>query len=47
MPRDGEFPRNQSGQLIDRKWRPYAVLHQFDRHEELRKEILARYQVRV
>jgi len=31
MPRDGEFPRNQSGQLIDRNGVPYAVLHQFDR----------------
>jgi len=45
MPRDEIFPRNESGQLIDRHGSPYAVLHQFDRHEELKKEILARYRV--
>jgi len=45
MPRDEKFSRNPDGQLIDRHGVPYAVLHQFDRHEELKKEILARYQV--
>jgi len=43
MPRDESFERNESGQLIDRSGVPYAVLHQFDRHESLRDEILARY----
>ena len=30
----------QAGQLIDRNGVPYAVLHQFDRHESLKQEIL-------
>ena len=37
------LPRNEEGQLIDRHGEPYAVLHQFDRHENLKREILARY----
>lgn len=43
MPRDEEFPRNARGQLVDRHGVPYAVLHQFDRHEALNREILDRY----
>ena len=45
MPRDENFRRNDTGQLIDRHGAPYAVLHQFDRHEKIREEILARYRV--
>jgi hypothetical protein len=45
MPRDENFRRNDAGQLIDRHGAPYAVLHQFDRHEKIREEILARYRV--
>jgi hypothetical protein len=45
MPRDENFRRNDAGQLINRDGTPYAVLHQFDRHEKIREEILARYRV--
>jgi hypothetical protein len=45
MPRDENFPRNDAGQLIDQHGTPYAVLHQFDRHEKIRQEILHRYGV--
>ena len=45
MPKDEDFARNESGQLVDRNGVPYAVLHQFDRFEGLRNEILARYQL--
>jgi len=43
MPRDEECARNARGQLVDPQGTPYAVLHQFDRHEALNQEILARY----
>jgi hypothetical protein len=43
IPRDEVLPRNEQGQLIDRHGEPYAVLHQFDRHENLKREILTRY----
>jgi hypothetical protein len=46
MPRDEDFRRNDGGQLIDRLGTPYAVLHQFDRHEKIREEILSRYRVK-
>jgi hypothetical protein len=46
MPRDEVFARNAAGQLMDRAGTPYAVLHQFDRHEALKQEILSRYQYR-
>jgi hypothetical protein len=45
MPRDEKLPRNELGQLIDRHGAPYAVLHQFDRHEALNNEILSRYRI--
>jgi hypothetical protein len=44
MPKEEVFPRNERGDLIDSRGVPYAVLHQFDRFEELRKDIMARYQ---
>jgi hypothetical protein len=44
MPRDEVLARNASGRLVDRHGVPYAVLHQFDRHEALQQEILSRYQ---
>lgn len=43
MPREETWARNAQGQLIDAGGTPYAVLHQFDRHEALNREILARY----
>ena len=45
MPRDEEFPRNERGQLIARNGAAYAVVHQFDRHEALNREILERYRI--
>jgi hypothetical protein len=47
MPRDEAFPRNEAGKLIDRHGEEYAVLHQFDRHENLKREILSRYELKV
>jgi hypothetical protein len=45
MPRDEKFARNDRGQLLDRHGEPCAVLHQFDRHEALNREILDRYRM--
>jgi len=47
MPRDEPFPRNEQGQLVDPQGQPYAVLHQFDRHADLQREILARYEYKA
>lgn len=44
MPKDEVFDRNEKGHLIDRNGNPYAVIHQFDRHESVKNDILARYQ---
>lgn len=43
MPADGMPGRSESGFFVDDKGRPYAVLHQFDRHEEIRQNILSTY----
>lgn len=45
MPRDEVFARNAKGQLVDHTGEPYSVLHQFDRHESLKKETIAAYPV--
>lgn len=45
MPREENFARNSAGQLIDGNGNPYAVLHQFDRHEALREELFSRYRL--
>jgi hypothetical protein len=39
-----ELPRNENGEFVDANGVPYAVIHQFDRHEELAREIRGRYE---
>jgi hypothetical protein len=39
-----DLPRNEQGQFVDSEGTPYAVIHQFDRHEELATRIRTRYQ---
>ncbi len=39
-----ELPRNEKGEFLDDKGVPYAVIHQFDRHEAVANEIRARYE---
>jgi len=39
-----EIPQNESGEFVDVNGLPYAVIHQFDRHEELAARIRARYE---
>lgn len=43
MPRDGAFPRDAEGRIVDAEGRPYCLLHQFDRHASLKAEVLQRY----
>ncbi len=39
-----ELPRDEKGQFVDANGVPYAVIHQFDRHEGLAAQIRARYE---
>ena len=39
-----ELPRNEAGEFLDVNGVPHAVVHQYDRHEELATRIRARYE---
>lgn len=44
IPPEEVLPQNDRGQFVDADGAPYAVIHQFDRHEALAERIRSRYE---